>query len=178
MNLLITIITILIFIILIPISYFFIIPFFFGAPYDVTRKEALENIMKLTKPKEADLIAELGSGDGRVCIALAQKGAIVHGFEINPFLVWYSRRKIRKLNLQNKIKIYWRSFWKVNFQRYNKAVMFQFSTIIGKIAQKLRSEMNKGSIIISHNWKVPNQKVKQELGQQKLTLGKIYLYEV
>ena len=160
------------------LAMFFIIPFFFGAPYDPSRGEALENMIKLTNPKKGDKIAELGSGDGRVCIALAKKGALVHGFEMNPILVLISRRKIRQEKLQNKIKIYWKNFWNVDFSSYNKAVMFQFSTIIGRIAQKLRREMKKGSLIISHNWKIPKGKIKKQLGKQKYILGKVYLYEV
>lgn len=162
---------------------FFMLPFLFGAPYDISRKESLENIVKLTDPKPGDKIAELGSGDGRVCIALAlnnpkpQRDLIIHGYEINPFLVIISRRKIKKLHLQNKIKIYWRNFWNINLSKYNKVILFQFSTIMKKMEKKINSELKKGSKIISHNWTFPNIKPKKILGHQKLLSGKVYLYE-
>ena len=36
-------------------------------------------------------VADLGSGDGRVVIALAKEGVHASGYELNPWLVWYSR---------------------------------------------------------------------------------------
>ena len=42
------------------LAYFFLIPFFFGAPYEPSRGKALENIIKFTNPIKGDKIAELG----------------------------------------------------------------------------------------------------------------------
>src|SRR3990167_8290272 len=169
-------------IILIPLSvlsiilaYFFVIPFFFGAPYEPSRGGALKSIIKFTAPKSGDRIAELGSGDGRICIALAKKLSKnskikIHGFEINPFLVWISRRKIKKLCLQNKIKIYWKNFFKEDLSKYNKVVMFQFNTITNRLSKKFKRELKPSSIIVSHWWKLPNWKIKKQE-------GRVYLYK-
>ena len=157
----------------ITLAYFFVIPFFFGAPYEPSRGKALKSIIKFTNPKFGDKIAELGSGDGRICIALAKnlQKIEIHGFEINPFLVWISRRKIKKLGLQNKIKIYWKNFFKEDLSRYNKIVMFQFNTITNKLSKKFKKELKPGSIIVSHWWKLPEWKIKKQI-------GRVYLYEV
>lgn len=158
---------------------FFVIPFLFGAPYDVTRKQSMKHVITLTNPKNKDKIAELGSGDGRVCIELAKKNpsAVIHGFEINPFLVWISRRKIRKLNLHNQIKTYWKSFWKVNFKDYNKLVLFQFKAMMKRFEDKVNKEHKPGLKIISHNWKMPNTPLKKKLGKMRANSGEVYLYE-
>src|SRR3990167_10183651 len=166
-------------IILIPLSvlsiilaYFFVIPFFFGAPYEPSKGKALKSIIKFTNPKSGDKIAELGSGDGRICIALAKnlQKIEIHGFEINPFLVWISRRKIKKLGLQNKIKIYWKNFFKEDLSKYNKVVMFQFNTITNRLSKKFKRELKPSSIIVSHWWKLPNWKIKKQE-------GRVYLYK-
>ena len=158
---------------------FFAIPFLFGAPYDVTRKESMKHLIKLTNPKKGDKIAELGSGDGRVCIELAKKNpnSIIHGFEINPFLVWHSRRKIHKLGLDNQIKIYWKNFWKISFKDYDKLVLFQFKSIMKRMENKIEKELKAGAHIISHNWTLPNMKIKKKLGKRRATSGEVYLYE-
>lgn len=166
-------------IILLILALFFIIPWFFGAPYDITREKSLKNIVKLANPKKDDKIAELGSGDGRVCIALALKNkkAEIHGYEINPLLVWISRRKIRKLNLNKSIKIHWKSFWNVNLGKFNKIIFFQFNSITGRLESKFNKELKKGTIVISHNWKLPNWKIKRQLGKQHLSQGVVYEYK-
>lgn len=164
------------------VAWLYVIPWFYGAPYDISRREALKNIIKLTAPKSGDKIAELGSGDGRVCIALALRAGknskiIIHGYEINPFLVWFSRRKIRKLKLQKHIKIYWKNFWKANLSKYNKIIFFQFSTITSRLEKKFDAELKRGTKIISHNWKLPNWKIKHHLGKKHLSQGIVYEYE-
>lgn len=158
---------------------FFIIPLFFGAPFDISRKQALKNMLILTSPKRKDKIAELGSGDGRVCIALARKNknAEIHGFEINPFLVMISRKKIKKLNLDNQIEIHWKNFWKVNFRFYNKIVLFQYRSIMNRLEKKLRKELRPKAKVISHNWTFPTWRIKKELGKHGLLQGTVYLYE-
>ena len=118
-----------------------------------------------------DKIAELGSGDGRICASLAEFGADVSGFEINPFLVWISRRKIKKLGLQNKIKIYWKNFFKEDLSKYNKIVMFQFNTITNKLSKKFKRELKSNSMIVSHWWKLPGWEIKKQE-------GRVYLYKV
>ncbi len=178
-KMLLTILIILAAILLIIFCTFFVFPWFFGAPYDITRKKSLKNIIKLTNPQYNDKIAELGSGDSRVCIALAQKNsqAKIHGFEINPFLVWISRRKIKKLNLQNQIKIYWKNFWNINLSNYNKIIFFQFRSITNRLEKKFNKELKKGTKVISHNWKLPNWKIKKQLGKKGMMEGVVYFYE-
>ena len=160
------------------LAYFFAIPFLFGAPYDISRKKALKNIIKLTNPKKGDLIAELGSGDGRICIELAKRGAEVHGFEFNIFLVWLSRRKIKKLGLENRIKIYWGNFFMADLSKYNKIVFFQFKSITKKLGEKLKKELKRGSLVISHQWKIPDWKIKKKLGKFNYSYVEVYLYGV
>ena len=153
------------------LSYFFIIPFFFGAPYEPSRGKALINIIKFTDVKKGDKIAELGSGNGVVCIQLAKNGAEVHGFEINPLLVWISKRKIKKLGLQNRVFIHWRNFWKEDLGKYNKIVLFQFKTIMRRLERKFKKELKPKTKIISHWWRIPGWKIKKKI-------GRIYLYKV
>lgn len=176
---LLTILLIILIILVIILMTFFLIPWFFGAPYDISRTKSLENIIKLTNPKPDDKIAELGSGDGRVCIALAQKNTKtkIYGFEINPFLVWISKRKIKKFGLQNSIKIFWKSFWKINLSKFNKIIFFQFRSVTSSLEKKFNKELEAGTKIISHNWKLPNWKIKKQLGQKHALYGEVYLYE-
>lgn len=176
---LLTILFIFAILVLLLVCVFFVFPWIFGAPYDVTRREALRNVLRLVSPSRGDRIAELGSGDGRVCIALAQanENAKVYGFEINPFLVWISRRWIKKEGLEKRVKIYWKNFWKVNLREFNKIVFFQFRSVVGKLEKKFEQELKEGSKIVSHNWKLPNWKIKKKLGEKGLLEGEVYLYE-
>jgi ribosomal protein L11 methylase PrmA len=127
-------------------------------------------MIKLAKIKKGDKAVDLGSGDGRIVIALAKAGAEAHGYEINPFLVWYSRYKIKKAGLKGKAFIHRKSFWKINFKQFDVIMMFQFHTIMDKLKKKLKKELKPKARVVSYYWKFPKWKPNKKIDN-------IYLYK-
>lgn len=74
---------------------------FFNAPYAPSVKNRLDAMLDLANIQPGDKAVDLGSGDGRVVIAMAQAGAEAHGYEINPWLVLWSRYAIRRAGLKD-----------------------------------------------------------------------------
>jgi len=144
--------------------------FIFGAPFEPSNNQALRKMIEFSKVKKGDKVAELGSGNGKIAIAFAKKGAIVHGFEINPFLVLLSRRKIRNLGLESRVKIYWKNFWKQDLSKFDIITVFQIGNFMPKLERKLKKELTKGTRIVSNTWKFPNWRPKK-------VENDVYLYE-
>ena len=92
------------------------VPMLTGAPFAVSTKYKIDKMMPSVAEAMAgrkDLKAvDIGSGDGRIVIALAKKGLIAHGIEINPFLAMFSRFKINAAGLKGKAFIHRASFWR------------------------------------------------------------------
>ena len=151
-------------IIAIILMLFFVFPWFIGAPFEPTSNKKVKKIIRLAKVKKGEKAVDLGSGDGRLVIELAKKGAEAHGYEVNPILVFLSRRKIKKAGLKNKAFIHWKNFWNEDLGKYDVVVMFQFHTIMKKLEKKLRKELKKGARVVSYYWKFPSWKIvkKQE----------------
>ena len=147
--------------------------FTFGAPFDITHKKTLRKMIEFSNVKKGEKVADLGSGDGRIVIEFAKLKNVkeAHGFEINPFLVWISKRKIKKLGLQNKAFIHWKNFWNYDLSDYDVICIFQIGFIMKKLEKKLRKELKKGSRIVSNTWEFPKWKPKKQEGLA-------YLYEV
>src|SRR3990167_7688400 len=72
---------------------FFTIDTFLDLPYVATKRDKIETIIKLAQIKPKETVVDLGSGDGRLLFAAAQKGALAIGYEINPFLVLLTQIK-------------------------------------------------------------------------------------
>jgi len=142
-----------------------------GAIYYPSNDLAIKNMLKLTKLKKGDLVADLGSGDGRVTIAFAKKGAIVSGFEINPLLVLISRYNVNKHRLSGSVKIFWKSFWGVNLSGYKTVTVFGIDYIMQKLKNKLTRELLPGSIILVNIFPFPDWK------PDKKTKG-VFLYKI
>ena len=158
---------------LIFIFFFILLPLIIGAPFESTNEKTLRKMIKFSKVKKNEKVADLGSGNGKIVIEFAKLPAVAeaHGFEINPFLVWFSKRKIKKLGLENKAFIHWKNFWNQNLSEYDVIIVYQIILIMKKLERKLRKELKKGSRIISNTWKFPNWKPKKQDRD-------IYLYEV
>lgn len=151
--------------------YVLIRPIIRGAIYFPTRKEGIETMVRLAEIKPGQKLVDIGSGDGRILIAFAQQGIESHGYEINPLLVLISKIKIRRAGLQDKAFVHWRSFWKIDFSRFDVITIYGFPRIMASLGEKLKRELRPGTKIISNVYRFP-QFVPAK------TEGKIYLYVV
>ena len=147
---------------------FVCMPWTFGATFQSSSKKEIKNIIKLANIKKSDKIVDLGSGNGKLVIELAKTGAEVHGYEINPLLVWWSRRKIKKLGLK-KVFIHEKSFWDVNLKKFDVIAVFQIYYVMKTLSKKIKKEAKKNVRIVSNTWKLPGKKPIRKLSN-------VYLY--
>src|SRR5512147_2876200 len=67
-----------------------------------TAETMVERMLDLAKVSPQDYVVDLGSGDGRLVIAAAKRGARAHGVEYNPDLVALSRRAAAAAGVADK----------------------------------------------------------------------------
>src|SRR3989344_5741852 len=92
--------------------FFFILDLFLDLPYVATSRKKMETIMKFANLKENQTAIDLGSGDGRLLIASAKRGAVAIGYEKNPVLILISRLHAYLKGLIDLVQIKNQSFWK------------------------------------------------------------------
>lgn len=151
------------------VVFVLVLPVVRGAPFMVSNDTALETILKLADIKPGVKVADLGSGDGKVVIAFAKAGAQVHGYEVNPLLVWWSRFKIRKENLSNKAFVHYRSFWHQSLREFDIVTVYGITRIMRSLEKKLQGELKPRAKVISNVFTFPNWKPASKVGL-------IYLY--
>jgi hypothetical protein len=135
--------------------FFVFFPLGHGAIYDPSSAAETQIMADVADVLPGEKAADLGSGDGRVVIALALKGAEAHGYEVNPVLVAISRRRIRQRGLAGRAFIHWGNFWRKNMSRYSLVTVFQVGFVMGRLESKLKKELAPGSRIVSHYWRFP-----------------------
>lgn len=126
-----------------------------GAPYIPTKREGVEKMVELARVRPGARAVDIGSGDGRLVMALARAGAQAHGYEINPLLVWISRRRIRRAGLQDRATISWSNLWKADFSRFDVVTLFGVTHIMRRLERKLGRELKQGSRVVSIGFKFP-----------------------
>ncbi len=158
-------------VILLCILYLLVRPIIRGAIYFPTREEDIKTVIRLVGANPGNKLADIGSGDGRIIIAFAKQGIESHGYEINPLLVWQTKRKIRDEHFEHKAFVHWKSFWKTDFSKFDVITVYGFPRIMVPLGEKLKKELRPGTKIISNIYRFP-QFVPAK------TEGKIYLYVV
>jgi hypothetical protein len=154
---------------------FYVYAFLRGAFYAPTPKQKTAKMIALIKHYVGKknlsnmYAADLGSGDGRIVVMLAQQGFHAHGYEINPVLVLQSRwnvwRSSKKHPTQHPPQIFLSDFWQRDFSQYSVVTVYGIPHIMKKLEKKLLAELPKGAIVVSNAFSFPNWKpIKEEEG--------------
>ena len=138
-----------------------------GAIFVPTDKKTVENIVKLLQIKPSMKIADLGSGDGRIVIALSQAGAQATGFENNPVLFLWSWVKTKKSG-QGRAQIRFQSFWHKDLGEFDAVVVFGMTHIMERLGNKLRKELKSGAVVVSNIFELPDWPVTAQEGSLRL----------
>lgn len=138
----------------------FLLIVFRGAPFVPTHARDIDELFSLYRFRKGDVLVDLGSGDGRVLAAAASRGIAAVGYELNPFLVWISRMRLRHLPLATvKLEDFWRS--KLPEET---AVVFVFlaGPFMIKLDRKLMKEAERlghDILLVSYGMKIPEREI-------------------
>jgi len=143
------------FIFLLLFIYNLISPFLSGAPYLPTPYKKVKKMLELAKLKSGEKLVDLGCGDGRVLIEAAKLGVEAIGYEIDPILVYFLRKKIKKLGLEDKIKVYWKNFWKADLSEADVIVFYGITHIMKRMERKLLKELKPGARVCCYIFPFP-----------------------
>jgi SAM-dependent methyltransferase len=118
-----------------------------GAPYLPVRRFDIEDAFELAPVGPQDVVVDLGCGDGRILEEAAKRGASVIGYELNPFLVWYSRHRLRRFG--DRVRIYRRNLLTADLSSATVVMIFQLDKIMPRIVAMLKRNARSDVRIIS-----------------------------
>ncbi|HXQ93164.1 MAG TPA: class I SAM-dependent methyltransferase [Nitrososphaerales archaeon] len=135
-----SLVSILLFLLAAFIGYFFLSGFIWGAGYYPTSKKEIDVVARLLDLREGSKFYDLGSGYGRMIVTMSERyKASSVGIEIDPVKCWWTRQVIKGKKLTGLVTILRSNFLKVNLQ--NADGIFVFLTRETKIMEKLRMKI-------------------------------------
>jgi SAM-dependent methyltransferase len=121
-------------------------------PFVPSPQEVVDRMIELGAVKSGDVVYDLGSGDGRIVIAAAKKGAKAVGFEIDGDLVKQSQENIRAAGVQDAAEIRRQDILTVDLSPASVVTMYLLPDVNLKLKPNLLSQLKPGSRVVSHSF--------------------------
>ena len=116
-----------------------------------TPPEVVDAMLTAARVTSADTVYDLGSGDGRIVIAAAQKyGARGVGIEINPQLVAESNANARAAGVSHLVQFIQADLFSVDLSAATVVTLYLSTSLNERIRPRLMRELRPGSRVVSH----------------------------
>lgn len=147
-----------------------------NAPFVPMEAEVVERVMEIADVGQNDFFYDLGSGDGRLVIAAAMRGARAVGVEISSYRVWYSRVIIAFLGLSKKAKIVQGDIFEANLGEATVVCLYLLPKTNEELKTKFLGELRKDVRLVTVGFPISGFKLVKE-DERGTVYGPIRLYE-
>ena len=121
------------------------------APFITTPGSVVEHMLKLAGTQPADVVMDLGSGDGRIVIAAAKKfGARGIGIELDRGLVEESRRNAQRADVAGRVSFVQGDVLTADLSSASVVTLYLLPGLIGKLQPRFIYELRPGTRIVAH----------------------------
>jgi hypothetical protein len=122
-------------------------------PFITTPHEVVEHMLRLAGTGPGDLVIDLGSGDGRIPIAAAQKfGARGLGIELDGALVSKSWSAAKAAGVQDRVQFVQGDVLVADISRATVVTVYLLPGLMGKLQSRFIAELRPGTRIVSHEF--------------------------
>ncbi|KAF5284205.1 hypothetical protein FQR65_LT00205 [Abscondita terminalis] len=132
-------------------------------PYIPATESQIKNILLALQHRSGKVI-DLGSGDGRIVIELANHNYESHGVELNPWLVAYSKLNALSKGVSKTTRFFNTDLWKFSLSPYNNIVIFGIEEMMPDLERKLISECGNKCNIVACRFPLPNLRPQKVIG--------------
>ena len=136
-------------------------------PFLESPESVVSAMLDLARVTEGDTVYDLGSGDGRIVIAAAQRyGCSGVGVELDADLVARSEAAAREAGVQERVSFLRGDFFVADLRPATVVMLYLSPQVNRRLAPRLLEQLAPGTRVVSHkygidDWK-PQRRVKVE----------------
>jgi SAM-dependent methyltransferase len=119
-----------------------------------TTPAMVQKMLDMAKVTPADVVIDLGSGDGRMIIAAAKRGARARGVEFTPELVEHSRRLAKEAGVADKATFVQGDMYEADISDATVVALFLLPENLDKLKDKFLA-LKPGARIVLNTYKIP-----------------------
>ena len=143
-------------------------------PFVPSPNGVVDKMLDLAKVGPTDVVYDLGSGDGRIAIRAAQRGARAVGIDIDPDRIRDARANALRANVEDRTEFRQGDLFKVDLSPATVITMYLLPSVNLKLKSKLM-QLEPGTRIVSHSFDLGDWKPDQTA---EVEGRKIYLWIV
>ena len=120
-------------------------------PFITTPPEVVERMLAMAGTRPDDLVVDLGSGDGRIVIAAAQRhGARGLGIELDGVLVVTSQQRARAAGVADKVTFVQGDVLTADISKATVVTAYLLPSLMAQLQIRFLEELAPGTRIVSH----------------------------
>jgi SAM-dependent methyltransferase len=119
-------------------------------PYVNTPVEIVERMMRMAEVGAGDHVIDLGSGDGRLVIAAAKRGATGLGVDLDPNLVRLATQNAAKAGVGDRARFEVKDIFETDLGRASVVTLYLLPDFNAKLLPKFL-KLKPGTRIVSHD---------------------------
>ena len=118
----------------------------------------VEAMLTMAKVTAADVVYDLGSGDGRIPITAAkQYGALGVGIEIDAMHIREALDNMQKAGVGNRVRFVHQDFFESDISPATVVTLFLYPGVNERLLPKFKRELRPGTRIVSHRFEISDQ---------------------
>lgn len=120
------------------------------SPYVPTPPDVVERMLDFAGVRKDELVVDLGSGDGRIPIAAAKRGARGYGVDIKPELVKQATQNAAKAGVADRATFEVRDFFKTDVSKADVLTLYLLPLTNLDLRPHILRQMRPGTRIVAH----------------------------
>lgn len=121
-------------------------------PYVPTPDLVVDRMLEMADVGPGDYVVDLGSGDGRIVIEAARRGAAGYGIDIDPERVSEARLNAKNSKVDNRVVFKRGDIFKEDFREASVVTMYLLPEVNRKLRPELLEQLAPGTRIVSHDY--------------------------
>jgi len=150
-------------------------------PYVQTPMEIVERMLRMAEVKQDDYVIDLGSGDGRIIIEAAKRGARGLGVDLDPNLVKHATDNARQAGVSDRTRFEVRDIFETDLSAATVVAFYLLPDFNAKLLPSLL-RLRPGTRIVSHDGGIgdwpPDERLEMRAPEKPVGVGGVSRVEL
>jgi SAM-dependent methyltransferase len=150
-------------------------------PYVQTPAEIVERMLRMAEVGRDDYVIDLGSGDGRIIIEAAKRGARGLGVDLDPELVKHATENARKAGVGDLTRFEVRDIFETDLSKATVVAFYLLPDFNAKLLPRLLA-LKPGTRIVSHDGGIgdwpPDERLEMRTPEKPVGVGGVSRVEL